>query len=166
MSTGTIRPKPPEPEVVYQDSFDIEKLYKENWEAYRKAFLLQRQIQEKEIGCYFPVERYGGYRLLLKAIPLPDKLPSGLFMPDGTKDEIIKKYDIGLVIGVGPEAYIDRSKFLTGPRCKIGDWVDFSPFEKIKKIFNDNLCYIINDDRVNFPIHDIKSVVSELRKYN
>jgi co-chaperonin GroES (HSP10) len=166
MTTGTIRPQPPEKEEDnYEEIFDLEKLYKESWEAYKKAFGLQRKIQEKEIGCYLPIDKYGSIYILTKAISMPDKTPSGIWVPENVKEDLVKKYNIGLVIGIGPEAFRDRKIFPGGPRCKIGDWVNFSPFDKVKQIFNDHLCHFITDDKVITPIYEIPSVVSELRKY-
>lgn len=144
---------------------DMDKLYKQNMAEYMETFVLQKELQEKEIGCYLPFERYGSYRILLKAVVLPDKRASGIIIPENIKEDIIKKYDIGLVIGAGPECYMDREKFPSGPRLKIGDWIDVSSFQKEKKIFNNHLCYIVTDDRVNIPVPDVELVVSELRSH-
>lgn len=159
-----IRPKPPQEDDEDNFEFDIDKIYEKAMAEYKKAFPLQRSLQEKEIGSYFPVK---AHRLLLKAVSLPEKTKSGLLIPDAVRDNMVRKYDIGLVVGAGPEAYMEKRRFPAGPRCKIGDWVDFSPFEKQHKTFDDHLCYFIDDDRVNavIPTEYLKKVVPELRQY-
>lgn len=156
----TIRPKVPKEE----NTLDLAKISEKSMAAYLKVFFSQEEIQLKEIGCYFQVT---GHRLLLKAVNLPEKTASGLIIPDSVRESMVAKYDLGLVIGCGPECYMDRERFPSGPRCKIGDWVDFSPMEKSKKYFNDHLCYFINDDKINTIIlpDDLPTVVTELRKY-
>ncbi len=130
------------------------------WEDYAEAFFTQRRLMEKEIDCYLPLK---GHRLLLKAIVLPEKTKGGIILTENSRDSIT--YDIGLVIGIGSEAYTDIERFPNGPRCKVGDWVDFAPMEKQSKNFNGHPCYIINDDRVNSPIPDTTAAVKELRPY-
>lgn len=147
-----IRPKPP---IDEEDSLTVEQ------KQFKQSFSKQRSIMLKEIGCYFPVK---GHRLLLKAVTLPEKTKGGIILTDNHRDSNTK-YDIGLVIGMGPEAYMDKQRFPSGPRCMVGDWIDFSPFEKQPKNYNDHLCYVINDDRVNYPIPDITTAVKELRAY-
>lgn len=131
------------------------------WDEFDTAFNTQQELMEREIECSFEVQSFG---LLLKALILPEKTAGGLYLPDASRDAAATKYDIGLVIGMGPEAYKDPERFPGGPRCKVGDWVDFKPFEKQQKYYNNYLCFIINDDRVNYPIKDIKTVVRELRE--
>jgi co-chaperonin GroES (HSP10) len=155
----TVRPKPKnEVDTTPWNLKDLDK----KWEEYNRAFYDQYKLMEKKIGCHLPVE---GHRILLKAVTLPEKTKSGLYMSEQSKELAAVGYDIGLVVGVGPEAYRDKERFPYGPRCKVGDWVDFSPFEKQKKKFNNYICFVINDDRVNFSIPDITRTVFELRSY-
>lgn len=136
-----------------------EEHLKEKWAVFEEAFANQLELQEKEIGCSFPVQ---GHILLLKAIVLPEKTAGGIYLTEMTRDTNTS-YDIGMVIGMGPEAYRDDEMFPNGPRCKVGDWIDFQPYEKCKKFYNGNWCFVIKDDRVNYPIPDISMAVKELR---
>ena len=159
-----IRPKPALDDEDYLDE-DVPwnlKPIEEKWEEYDKVFPTQRSLMKKEIGCWFPVE---SHRLLLKAITLPHKTKGGVLLTSQSRD-FNTVYDIGLVIGIGPESYRDPSRFPYGPRCKIGDWIDFAPMEKQKKPYNGYLCYVIHDDRVNYPVPDVTKVVTEYRGYS
>ena len=106
-------------------------------------------LMEKEIGCKLNIQ---GHVILVKAPVFPEKTVGGIYRPDGYKEEHEKKYDTGLVIGMGPEAYNSKERFPSGPRCKIGDWVDFAPMEKQRKTYGGHRCYVIEDDTVNLTI--------------
>src|SRR5271154_1672855 len=114
----SIRPKPPLDDEDYLDedvSWNLKPI-EEKWEEYDKVFPTQRSLMKKEIGCWFPVE---GHRILLKAITLPKQTKGGVILTSISRDSNVT-YDIGLVIGAGPEAYKDPSRFPYGPRCKVG----------------------------------------------
>jgi len=147
------------PNKIYEN---LDKLYEENMEAYLASYPKQYELQEQEIGCRVEVV---SHNLLLKAVSLPEKTPGGLIIPEEVRESLIKKYDIGLVIGAGPSAFMDRERFPTGPTCKIGDWIDFRKFEKETKYYNDYLCYVIHDDRINLKNFDLSTIVVELRQY-
>lgn len=157
-----IRPKSDEDEHEVDNTPWSLKSLEKKWKEYNDAFYKQFPLMQKELGCVFPVE---SHRLLLKAVVFPEKTKGGIIFTDYARDSNVR-YDIGLVIGAGPESYKDKERFPLGPRCKVGDWIDFSPFEKQSKKFNNIDCYIINDDRVNFTILDITKVVREYRGYN
>jgi co-chaperonin GroES (HSP10) len=165
-----IRSKPAEETVDKFNPFDppnLEKMWSKEdletrWSEYSKAFSTQRDVMEKEIGCFLPIK---AHRVLVKAIILPNKTKGGVILSDVTKENNTI-YNIGLVIGLGPESYKDEERFPLGPRCKIGDWISYTPFEKQKETFSGYLCYIIDDDRVNFPIPDITKSVREYKGYS
>ena len=139
------------------------KSVEQKWHEYNEVFKTQEEFMEKKLGCSFPIE---GHRILLKAVRIPEKTKGGLYVADMSKELSSISYDIGLVVGIGIAAYRDQERFPYGPRCKVGDWIDFSPFEKQKKRFNGHVCFVLNDDRVNFSIPDISKVVSEFNKFS
>lgn len=164
MSTALINYEmPPLPVNANQNVWSFKPL-EQKWTEYEKEFFEQQSFMERKIGCTIPVE---SHRLLLKAVVLPEKTSKGIYLGTNPKIDGVN-YDIGLVIGIGPEAFKDRRKFPYGPRCKVGDWVDFSPFEKQKKMYNGYLCFVLDDDRVNYPIplKDIPKIVPEFKEYS
>jgi co-chaperonin GroES (HSP10) len=156
----SIRSKPKAESVqdILRRIADYERI---TWEEYAEVFFTQRQVMEKEIGCSMPIK---GHRIFLKAIVLPEKTVGGIFFTENHRDANTG-YNVGMVVGLGPECFTDIERFPNGPRCKIGEWIGFTRFEKQDEEYNGHKCYIINDDRVNFPIPDIKAAVKELRPY-
>lgn len=89
-----------------------------------------------------------GYFILVALYKLPEKVGS-LYMPDETREEHKWQGQVGLVLGMGAEAYKDRQKFASGPWCAYGDWVQFRA-ESVKAKFDYNgvtLGYL-DDDKV------------------
>src|SRR6478609_3209544 len=118
-----------------------------SWDEYDLTFKKQDEIMKQQIGGIIPIK---GFKILLKIIELPEQTDSGLYIPEtATGDSLTSPVGtIGLVIGMGPEAYKDPAQFPYGPRCKVGDLVDFSPYEKEKRTYGGHKCHIINDDRI------------------
>lgn len=139
------------------------KPVEQKWKEYNEVFFDQVEFMEKKLGMFLPIE---GHRILIKAVKVPEKTKSGIYMSDMSKELGAISYDMGLVVGIGIESYKDTERFPYGPRCKLGDWIDFSPFEKQKKRFNGHFCWFINDDRVNAPVPDISKAVSEFNKFS
>lgn len=120
-----------------------------------------KSLVEQELGLDIKVK---GYRLLLKAVVLPEKTKSGLFLSEQYRRDIARECGKGLVLAMGDMAYKsqDPMKFGNEPFCKIGDWVDFSTYEAQQTKFNDHLCWYVADDRILAVIPDIKSAIKEL----
>lgn len=104
-----------------------------------------------------------GYRILLKAVELPDKTKGGIILTDSYKKMERRTYNIGKVLKMGNLAYKPLEKFADKPFCKVGDWVHFSSYEKEDATLYDQLCYYLNDDRVYAPIKDLGAIIWEGR---
>jgi co-chaperonin GroES (HSP10) len=143
-----------------QEYFDI---VCKSWDEYDLTFKKQDEVMKQQLGGVIPIK---GYKILLKTIELPEQTDSGLYIPEtATGDYLTSPVGtIGIVIGIGPEAYKDPAQFPYGPRCKVGDLVDFSAYEKEKRIYGGHKCHIINDDRINFPMPDITLIAPMLQK--
>lgn len=118
------------------------------------------ELIEQELGTDIHVK---GYRLLLKAVVLPNVTAGGIHLPDSLRSRNQRDYNIGLVLKMGDQAYKPLDKFGGAPFCKIGDWVHYSAYERQEEYINDHLCYYINDERVYAVIPDISFVVREMR---
>ena len=119
-------------------------------------------IMRDEIGVEFTIK---GFRILLKSLVLPEMTKGGIYLSQFTRDSARREYNIGLVVGIGVEAYKDKERFPAGPYCELGDWVFYTPHEKVDQYIGDFLCHFINDDRVltSFPANDLPAIVPELR---
>lgn len=104
-----------------------------------------------------------GYRILLKAVELPDKTKGGIILTDSYKKMERRTYNVGKVLAMGHMCYQPLEKFGFVPHCEIGNWVHFSAYEREEVIICDTLCYYINDERVYSVIKDLESVITELR---
>ena len=111
-----------------------------------------------------------------KAKQLPD--PSG-FMLLCVVPEAIEEYsdsDIGIVksgqtmhyeevltpvlfvVKMGPEAYQDKERFPSGPRCKVGDFVICRPNSGTRLKIHGREFRVINDDTVEAVVQDPRGI--------
>lgn len=117
-----------------------------------------------ELGVEFPMERYG-YLVLLKALVIPEVTKGGIYLTQSARNAAKREHNIGLVVGMGQEAFKDKERFPCGPKCKVGEWVFYAPYEKTDEHIGDNLCFFVNDERIMGPIPeaDLPSIAPELR---
>lgn len=102
----------------------------------------EMSICMREIGCEPDVK---GYRLLIKAPKIPDKSSGGIIYVDQYKKENRRYQNVGLVLKIGPTAFQDRFE---DRRCKEGDWIHYSSYEREEVYPYDELCYYINDEKI------------------
>lgn len=104
-----------------------------------------------------------GYRILLKAVEIPEKTKGGIILSEDYKKFERRSYNVGRVLKMGPLAYTPLEKFGEKPYCAVGDWVHFSGYEKEDVYMYDQLCYYLNDERVYSQILNLEAVIKELR---
>ena len=133
------------------------------WDEYDSTFKKQAEVMKQQIGGIIPVQ---SYKILLKCIEFPETTDSGIYIPETAQPDYVGSpiNSIGIVIGIGPEAYKDPTTFPYGPRCKVGDIVDFSAYEKEKRTYGGYKCHIVHDDRINHPMPDIRLLAPILQK--
>lgn len=118
---------------------------------------------EQQIGTNLEVH---GYRILLKAVKIPETTRSGLYVSESYRNQERRAYNIGLVLKMGPIAYHPLEKFGGKPYCSVGDWVVYSAYERDEVNINGHLCYFINDERIYATIPDITTIVKDLEVLN
>lgn len=62
------------------------------------------------------------------------------------------------VVKVGPEAYLDKTRFPTGPRCKVGDFVIVRPNSGTRLKIHGREFRMINDDSVEGVVQDPRGI--------
>ena len=99
-----------------------------------------------------------GYRILC-AIPEADKeYESGIAKADVTlrNEEVLTT--VLFVVKLGPEAYQDKTRFPSGPRCKIGDFVIVRPNSGTRLKMHGREFRLINDDNVEAVVEDPRGI--------
>jgi len=99
-----------------------------------------------------------GYRILC-AIPDAEKeYESGILKADETLryDELLTT--VLFVVDLGPDCYMDESRFPTGPWCKKGDFVLVRPNAGTRLVIHDREFRIINDDSVEGIVDDPRGI--------
>jgi co-chaperonin GroES (HSP10) len=62
------------------------------------------------------------------------------------------------VVKMGPEAYTDKSRFPSGPRCKVGDFVIVRPNSGTRLKIHGREFRMINDDSVEGTVQDPRGI--------
>ena len=62
------------------------------------------------------------------------------------------------VVKIGPEAYQDKSRFPSGPRCKVGDFVIVRPNSGTRLKIHGREFRMINDDSVEGVVEDPRGI--------
>jgi co-chaperonin GroES (HSP10) len=99
-----------------------------------------------------------GYRILC-AIPEQEKeYESGIIKADQTVryDEMLTT--VLFVVELGPDCYIDKAKFPTGPWCKKGDFILIRPNAGSRLVIHGQEFRIINDDNVEGTVEDPRGI--------
>lgn len=99
-----------------------------------------------------------GYKILIMLPDIEETYEGGIAKAGQTK-HIEEVYSVvGRVIDLGPDAYADKTKFPTGPWCKLGDWVLFRALTGSRyKVYGREI-RMINDDSVDGVVDDPKGL--------
>ena len=112
----------------------------------------QKVNYEEEFKLKLPHPK--GYKLLIAIPKVEEKTDAGVYMPDTlTKMEQTASI-VGLVVEMGPDAYLDKSKFPNGPYCKEGDFVIFRSYSGTRFKIDKQEFRLINDDTVEAVVDD------------
>jgi co-chaperonin GroES (HSP10) len=104
--------------------------------------------------------RPSGYHILC-AIPPQEKEyegGSGLIKADETIRNEETLTTVLFVVDLGPDCYLDKNKFPTGPWCKKGDFVLVKPYTGSRLVIHGREFRIINDDSVDGVVDDPRGI--------
>ena len=88
-------------------------------------------------------------------MPKDAKTVAGIIVPDKTRDESIFQGKAGLVVKLGPQAFVDSDDFkFDGQRVNVGDWVLVRPQEGWLTEINGNPMRIFRDTQIIARIPD------------
>jgi co-chaperonin GroES (HSP10) len=116
--------------------------------------LLDKSSEEKATQLPKP----SGYRILC-AIPEQEKeFESGIAKADETMRNEETLTTVLFVVDLGPDCYLDKSRFPNGPWCKKGDFVLVKPHSGSRLIIHGREFRIINDDTVEAVVDDPRGI--------
>ena len=77
----------------------------------------------------------------------PTKTKSGIYLTDGTQDEDKYQGKVGLVVKMGPQAFVDDEKTtFKGQSVEVGDWIFFRPSDGWPVTINGVACRMLDNE--------------------
>lgn len=64
-----------------------------------------------------------GSQILIRLIPAEEKTKGGIIVAETLRDRESAAAVVALVVALGPDCYLDKRLFPTGPWCKAGDHI-------------------------------------------
>ena len=99
----------------------------------------------QEVGDIKEVEIFNN-QILCAIYIRPQKTKSGIILTEKYVDEDKYQGKVGLVLKMGPEAFVDDSgKWFKNMKIKVGDWVVFRPSDGWSVSINNKPCRILDD---------------------
>ena len=123
-----------------------------------RAIDLQAVMHKKAEEKATQLPKPTGYRILC-AIPEAEKeFDNGLAKADETMryEELLTT--VLFVVDLGPDCYVDKDKFPTGPWCKKGDFILVRPNAGTRLVIHNKVFRIINDDSVEGIVDDPRGI--------
>lgn len=107
-----------------------------------------KEVIRADVGDLSGIEIFHN-QILVGIYERPEKTMGGIFLPEKTKKEDLYQGVVGLVLKVGPGAFVDDAvnKFF-GLRVEEGDWIVFKPSDGWKTSFNGKTIRLIEDAHV------------------
>ncbi len=118
------------------------------------SLILNKKEEEKATQLPAP----SGYKILC-AIPEAQKeFESGLAKADETLkiEEVLTT--VLFVVALGPDCYMDKDRYPTGPWCKEGDFILVRPNSGSRLIIHGREFRIINEDSVEAVVSDPRGI--------
>jgi len=99
-----------------------------------------------------------GYHILCAIPEMEREFESGIIKADATlhNEEILTT--VLFVVALGPDCYLDKAKFPTGPWCKQGDFILVRPHSGSRLVIHGKEFRMINDDSVEGVVEDPRGI--------
>lgn len=98
------------------------------------------------------------YHILCALPEIEDAYDSGIVKSGQTMhfEEVMSP--VLFVVALGPDAYADKSRFPSGPSCKVGDFILVRPNSGTRVKIHGQEMRLINDDSVEATVQDPRGV--------
>ena len=110
----------------------------------------------EEVEKFLPSPQ--GYRVLVACPGIDEKTEGGILIAESLREKESTASIFGMVISLGPDAYLDQDKFQNGPYCKAGDWVIFRSYSDTRFKIKGHEFRLINDDTVEAVVEDPRGI--------
>lgn len=99
-----------------------------------------------------------GYHILCAVPDVEEEYDSGILKADTTVrfEELLTT--VLFVVELGPDCYLDKGKFPTGPWCKKGDFILVRPNTGSRLVIHGKDFRLINDDSVEAVVEDPRGI--------
>jgi len=118
------------------------------------SLVLNKKNEEKATQLPKP----SGYRILCAIPEVEKEHDGGILKADETVryEELLTT--VLFVVDLGPDCYLDKAKFPTGPWCKKGDFILVRPNAGTRLVIHGKEFRIINDDSVEGVVDDPRGI--------
>jgi co-chaperonin GroES (HSP10) len=99
-----------------------------------------------------------GYKLLIALPDVEEVTEGGIIKSVQSQNEESIATIVGWVMSMGPDAYVNYTRFPNGPYCQVGDWVVFRAFSGTRLKIHGRELRLINDDTVEAVVEDPRGV--------
>jgi co-chaperonin GroES (HSP10) len=99
-----------------------------------------------------------GYKVLIMIPEVDEKTEGGIIKAAKTRADEETGTIVGFVMALGPDAYSDKSRFPSGPYCKIGDFIMMRAYSGTRLKIHGREFRILNDDSVEAIVKDPRGI--------
>jgi co-chaperonin GroES (HSP10) len=123
-----------------------------------KAIDLSAILHKREEERAKQLPRPAGYHILCAIPEMDETYDNGLIKADETIRMEETLTTVLFVVDLGPDCYLDKDKFPTGPWCKKGDFVLVRPHAGSRLVIHGREFRLINDDSVEGIVDDPRGI--------
>lgn len=119
---------------------------------------LSQILHKKEEDKAKQLPKPSGYKILCAVPEQEEEFESGIVKSAETirYDELLTT--VLFVVELGPDCYLDKVKFPTGPWCKKGDFILTRPNSGSRLVIHGREFRMINDDSVDGTVEDPRGI--------
>lgn len=99
-----------------------------------------------------------GYKILCAIPEVEKEFESGIIKSDQTVQMEETLTTVLFVVALGPDCYTDKTRYPTGPWCKVGDFILVRPNSGSRLLIHGKEFRIINEDTVEAVVEDPRGI--------
>ena len=99
-----------------------------------------------------------GYKILVALPNIEERTEGGIIKPDSVIEKESTAANIGFVMALGPDAYVDKDKFPSGAWCNVGDYVCYGKHTGTKLLYKGVRFILLFDDQITMVVGDPKDL--------